>query len=316
VGTGPYAFAGWTPGRELRLTRATTWRGPPPSAARIVYRIVPDRAQALAQLRAGQLDLLLALAPALADEVRADPRLALLPYRFPYVLAARWNCRSGALADARVRRALTMLLDRASVSAKVLGGFARPASIPWEPEDAAYARDVPDYPFDPAGARALLAEAGVTDLHVALLVPAGSATLTRVATLWQADARAAGVTLDVVEDPAVIERARRGEFEGFAFGWSTAPEQDLFHQFHTPPAGSDNYGACGDAELDRLLEQVRTTPDAAARLALEHQLHARWHALEPATVIAVDTRLAAAAARLTGVVPGPHGTPARAIVLR
>jgi ABC-type transport system substrate-binding protein len=193
----------------------------------------------------------------------------------------------------------------------ILHGRGRVASAPWEPDDDAYDPSVKPWPFDPDAARALLAEAGVASLHVSLLVPAGSATLGRVATIWQADAKRAGVTLDVVEDPAVIDRARAGDFEGVAFGWTTGPEQDLFHHFHSPPAGTDNYGACADAEVDRLLGDIRAQPDHAARVALEHRLHRRLHELEWLTVVSVDVRTAAASKRLTGVHPGAHGTPAR-----
>jgi peptide/nickel transport system substrate-binding protein len=316
VGTGPYAFASWTPGREIRLTRASSWRGPPPAAETIVYRVIADRAQALAQLDSGDLDLVLAVAYAQLPELAKDSHVALVSYDFPYYVGARWNCRgTGPLADPRVRRAMTMLLDRPTIVRTIQNGSGRVASAPWPPDDAAYDASVTPWPFDPDAARALLAEANVKDLHVTLLVPAGSATLGRIATIWQADARRAGVTLDVVEDAAVMDRARQGNFEGFAFGWTTGPEQDLFHHFHSPPDGADNYGACTDPELDRLLTAVRSEPAHDARVALEHTLHRRLHDLEPVTVISVDVRTAAASKRLGGVHPAAHGTPARELTL-
>jgi peptide/nickel transport system substrate-binding protein len=316
IGTGPYAFAVWLPGREIQLRRAATWRGPPPAAERIVYRVVADRAQALAQLDSGDLHLVLSVANAQLGDAARDTKIRLEPYAFPYYIGARWSCRPGrALADARVRRALTMLLDRDTIVRTIQNGRGRVASAPWEPDDDAYDASVAPWPFDPEAARALLAAANATSLHVSLLVPAGSATLGRVATIWQADAKRAGVSLDVVEDAAVIDRARAGDFEGFAFGWTTGPEQDLFHHFHSPPAGTDNYGGCADAEVDRLLEAVRAQPDHTARVALEHALHRRLHELEWLTVISVDVRTAAAAKALGGVHPGAHGTPARELTL-
>ena len=316
IGTGPYAFVAWLPGREIQLRRAATWRGPPPAAERIIYRVVADRAQALAQLDSGDLHLVLSVANAQLADAAADAKLRLEPYAFPYYIGARWSCRPNRpLADARVRRALTMLLDRDTIVRTIQNGRGRVASAPWEPDDDAYDTTVKPWPFDPDAARALLAEANVASLHVSLLVPAGSVTLGRVATIWQADAKRAGVTLDIVEDPAVIDRARAGDFEGFAFGWTTGPEQDLFHHFHSPPAGTDNYGGCADAEVDRLLAAIRVQPDHAARVALEHALHRRLHELEWLTVVSVDVRTAAAAKRLGGVHPGAHGTPARELTL-
>lgn len=312
VGTGAYAFEEWVPGREIRLRRAAGWWGGTATVERVSYRIVPDRTQAVAQLRAGEVDVVLRVpvGPAL-DELGADARFQLVPYDAPYYLAAVWNCRTGPLADARVRRALTMTLDRETVVREIWRGRARVASAPWEPDDAAYDPAVTPWPYDPAAARALLAEAGAAGLKVQLLVPRGSATLERVATIWREDAARAGVELQVEPDATVIERGRRGEFQGLAFGWTTEPEQDLYGALHSSQIGAENYGGFADAEVDRLLAAIRATPERSARVALEHQLHRRLHELEPMTVIAVDARTAVAAKRVSGVRPGPWGAPAR-----
>jgi peptide/nickel transport system substrate-binding protein len=311
VGTGPYAFHGWEAGGDLVFARASTWRGPPPAFARVRYRVIADRAQAVAELRRGRLDLLPSLAPGrLTDELAGDARVRLVAYEVPYFLAVRWRC-DGRLADPRVRRALTMLLDREAVVARLLAGRGRVASAPWEPDDVAYDPGVAPWPFDPGAASALLAEAGATDLRVRLLLPAGSATLERVATLWQADARRAGVTLELVPDPAPLERVRHGGGDGVGYGWSTGPEMDFWHHFHS--AGPENFGRCATPELDAALVAARTTADPAARRAHEHRVHRLLHELEPLTVISLDVRTAAAAARLANVEFGPLGVPVRAI---
>jgi peptide/nickel transport system substrate-binding protein len=316
VGTGPYAFESWTPGREIRLRRADTFRGPAPPVARVVYRLVADRAQALAQLRSGDLDLVLQVSPGpLLDEAATDPKLRLVPYDFPYYLAARWSCRPGPTADPLVRRALTMLLDRDAVVQQILAGRGRVVSAPWPPGDAANDPNVAPWPFDPTAARALLDRAGARKLTVTLLVPQGSSTLERIAAVWKEDARRAGVTLEIVPDPDVIGRARRGDFQGATYGWSTGPEQDLYHHFHSSQIGQDNYGGCKDARVDELTEKIRATADDDARHALEHELHRRLHELEWVTVIDVDVHTAVTGPRLAGIKPGPHGASVRDMTL-
>lgn len=313
IGTGPFRFEAWTEGRQIRLARNPSYWGAAPAIDRVTYRIVPDRTQALAQLRRGELDLVASATPALVAAARADPGLRLLPYPFPYYRAVRWNCRSGPLADARVRRALTMLLDRETLRRELFAGDARLASGPWEPDDPAYDPTVAPWPYDPDAARALLAEAGVKNLSVRLLLPAGSASLERIGTIWQEDARRAGVALELVLDGDALGRARRGDFDGFGYGWTLEREQDQFHQFHSSQVDAGNLGACVDAETDRLLDEIRRTPDDRARRALEHALHRRLHELEPLTVISIDVRQAIASARLLHVTMGPYGVPARSL---
>jgi peptide/nickel transport system substrate-binding protein len=296
VGTGPFRFASWTPGRDIVLVRAATYRGPPAAAERIVYRIIGDREQLAAQLEQGQLDLLL---PAPGGSTLAalahDPGVVLLPYAAGTYLAARWNCKSPRLADPRIRRALTMLLDRDAVVAQILAGRGQVGASPWPPGDLAIDPGLRPWPFDPPAARRAL----TGPLHVTLLVPAGSTTLERIATLWQADAAKAGVTLDLVMDPDVLGRARRGDFEGVLYAWSTGPEQDFFQQFAT--TGSDNLGGCGDPALDAALDRARHEPVARVRLPLERQASLTLHALEPVTIIAHDQRVIARRAHVRGV---------------
>lgn len=309
VGTGPYRFDGWTPGREIRLRRFDGWWGQRPAIERVVYRVIRDRTQAVAQLEAGELDVI-ARAPTgpTLDRLVATGRFAAVSYDAPYFLAARWNCRGGPLADVAVRRALAMTLDRETIVREIFRGRARAASGPWEPDDPAYDPAVAPWPFDPEAARELI---GGRPLRVTMLVPQGSSTLERIATIWREDAKRAGVDLVIQPDGAVIERARRGDFEAFLFGWTTGREQDFYHHLHSSQIGADNYGGFRDEEIDRLLERMRATPEAAARRALAHALHRRLHELQPLTVIAVDGRAAIASARLRDVWPGPWGVPVR-----
>lgn len=311
IGTGPYRFEAWDPGREIRLQRFDDWWGPRPALVRASYRIIPDRVQAAAQMEAGALDLM-ARAPSGpgTEKLLAGGRIASLPYEAPYFLGARWACR-GPLADPRVRRAMTMLLDRETILKEVLRGRGRLASGPWEPDDPAYDPGIMPWPYDPTGARALLDEAGRDGTQVTLLVPAGSVVLERIATIWREDARKARVDLTIRLDSAVLDRARRGEFEGLLFGWTTGREQDFYHHFHSSQIGGENYGGVSDRETDELLEAIRRTPAAGSRAALEHALHRRLHELEPLTVISVDVRTALHALWLRGVSPTAWGVPVR-----
>ena len=314
IGTGPFAFDGWEPGREIRLRRFPDYWGRAPRVERVVYRIVPDRAQALAQLRAGQLDL---LATATSAEL-ADPGAArTMPYSLRSFSAVTWNTRRAPLGDARVRRALGHLVDRETIAREVMEGRARLQSGPWPPGDPAADPDVPPLAFDPAGARALLEAAGTPAPRVSIVYPATSRQTERVLTIWQADAARAGVTIALEPLPfaEVLRRAESGEFDGIAMSWIATREHDFFDTFHSSQTAARNHGAFADDEVDRLLEEIRGTIDAKGRAALEHRLHRRLAELQPMTILFGDVRAALVSPRLQGVVMGGFGAPARRMEL-
>ncbi len=297
VGTGPFAFEAWDAGEAIRLRRWPRWWGPAPAVDRLVWRIVPDRDQALAQLQAGRLDAIF--------QVRAADAAALAGDRFEVVevdaqsfTAVTWNCRREPLSRPEVRRALTMLLDRDTVIREIYKGRARPISGPWVPIAPAYDPLIAPLPFDPDAASALLAAARVLAPRVTILIPAESRSVERITSIWQDDAGRAGVAMVVEAVPwaELLRRARAGDFDGVVHSWTTAPEQDFFQHFHT--GQSENHGAISDPELDRLLETIQITDQRAPRLALEHQLHRRLHDLQPLTFISSDVRTAVLSRRL------------------
>jgi len=171
--------------------------------------------------------------------------------------------------DARVRRALSMALDREALSQVVYGGLYLPNMQAIAPGSPYYAAGVPVPARDVAGARALLREAGITaPLRVDLLVyntPQG----VQAGEVIQAMANEAGFDVRVVaaEFGTVIAATARGEFQVTLGGWSGLldPDSNTYSFLHT---GSGlNIAKYSNAEADRALEAARTEADPSKRLA-------------------------------------------------
>jgi len=300
VGTGPFAFEGWDRWREIRFRNFAGYWGRPAHLARVVYRIISDRANARAQLRAGQLDLLMGASPA---EVAEAGDAKVVPYEMPTFSAVVWNLERGKLGDPRVRRALGQLLDRPTISREVFGGRARLWTGPWSPDDPATDPAVPALAFDPARAKAALAEAGAAPLRVTLLYPASSRQSERVLTIWKADAARVGVELVLDPQPfdEVLRRTAGRDFDGVALSYPSEREQEFYDFFHSSRVSVRNNGGFSDPEVDRLLDEIRTTVDPSARHALEHRLHKRLAELQPLTILFGDFRAALVSPRLQGL---------------
>jgi peptide/nickel transport system substrate-binding protein len=139
----------------------TYWRKTP-SVKRLVFKSSPDQATRLVMLKSGDADLAYALPGELGAEVQRTPGLTLRPTPFTsthwVLFADQWETTS-PWHDRRVRLAATHAVDRPAINQAESLGFSKitgsiiPTSFDfyWQP---------PVYPFDPARARQLLAEAG------------------------------------------------------------------------------------------------------------------------------------------------------------
>ena len=162
VGAGPYRFASFTPGIELVLEANEHYWRKVPSVKRLVLKAVPDEATRLAMLKRGEADVVYLLQSALAEEAQRTAGLTLKPTPIVsthwLVFLDQWDPKS-PWADRRVRLAANHAIDRPAMNQAITLGFSR---ISWSiiPQSFDFFWQPPPYPYDPARARQLLAEAG------------------------------------------------------------------------------------------------------------------------------------------------------------
>jgi peptide/nickel transport system substrate-binding protein len=162
VGAGPYKFVSFTPGVELVMEAYEPYWRKTPSVKRLVFRVVTDDATRLAVLKRGEADIVYSVRGALGEEVERTPGLKLaaivLPANQWLVFADQWKAGS-PWADRRVRLAANLAIDRKAINqAETLGRSRLTGSM--IPQEFEFAWIAPLYPYDPARARQLLAEAG------------------------------------------------------------------------------------------------------------------------------------------------------------
>jgi len=338
LSSGPYRVAAWKSGESVELARNPAYWGPRGHFDRIVLRIVPDNTTAYRMLLAGDLDED-QMDATLKARAESEPRFSdccrlVEFYTLDWSYVAL-NNRSPFFEDARVRRALTMLSDRAAAARDLYRGSARVISGPWAPDSPAYDASLPPLPFDPAAAKALLAEAGWRDsdgdgtldrdgrkFAFDLTVPAGFETGRQVSEMLAAELAHAGVTARVrtLEWAAFIERVDAGEFEAASLAWSAVdPNPDPYPYWHSsqcPPHGLNN-GCYRNPEADRLMEEARRELDPSKRTALFHRLQRIFRDDAPAIFLVNSTQkfgfdravrgVTTSPLGLSGIWPGPVG---------
>ncbi len=279
VTCGPFRLATHTPDQTLVLERDPNyWDAPRPYLDRVVFRVIPDINSQLNQLLAGHIDLVQAVPPREADRVRADPDLELVEFPSRAWAFIAWNNRSPLFADRRVRRAMTLGIDRATAVASVYHGFADLSNGPILSTMWAYNRDLPVLPFDRAEAARLLAAAGWADtdgdgvldrngraMAFDLLFPATNTIRRDLALLIQADLARLGVVVRPVptELGSLLARADSGEFDAMLSAWAEATKIELTSTWTTPAdgQGTNNFVRYSNPEVDRLVAAAREEPD-------------------------------------------------------
>jgi peptide/nickel transport system substrate-binding protein len=194
--TGPYKLDRWAPGQSVVISRNDRYWNPQlrPKAGRVELRAVPDQAALTNALLTGEIDGTFFTPVVAVDRLQASGAGTL--YRGQSTLAQMLVPRlDGPLGDVRIRRALSMALDRTLISQRVWGGAATPLSSiatpsTWGYDRDAFARAYQQLGIEPTAdleaARALVREAGV---------PAGTITV------WSsAERREANSTANYVAD--------------------------------------------------------------------------------------------------------------------
>jgi peptide/nickel transport system substrate-binding protein len=275
VGSGPYRFVEQVTGSHIRLTAVDShWRIGAPKYKTVTFKLVPEETTRVALLRRGEVDI---------ADVSRDRVAELEREGFPIhmrreeaVLTMWWILPrdNQPTKDKRVREALNLAVDRSELAQSIFAGQADPAFVPmglsWSYRDIGF-KVTPEmhYPYDPARAKALLAEAGYgggfsLDVYAYQLpgLPEGKAFAEAMAGYWQKIG--VKIRLIPVDYPAFrknwFDRATPG-----AVGYYNIANRDWIGTYaliekmaYSKSKGSD---VVNDPEIDGMLEQVLRQTD-------------------------------------------------------
>lgn len=280
VGNGPFAVAEpIEPGGFLRLSRASDHRTEPLLDA-VVLQVYPDdadREQQWRDLLDGQLHV--AEVPVgRIDEAVEEYGRSVDGYRGPGLLSGitstvylyGFDLTAAPFDDARVRRAISLSVDRDRLAEEVFDGARRPADAIVPPPVPGSQGGVCDHcRHDPEGARELL-EAAEAELDELTLTYNQGRTHTAIAEHMAADIEAAldvQVSLEGLELRRFLEAVRGGEASVFRLGLDPdAPDPGayLYPLLHSSTVGIENLTRYQVEEVDELLDEARLVDDDAA----------------------------------------------------
>jgi len=292
IGTGPYKLRSYVRGSAIELVRHDGYWGEKPHWESVKLVPVTNAGPRLAGLIAGDYDLIENPAARDLGRLREDKRFAfevspssrviffqLDVARSPSPLV-KDDKGANPLKDIRVRKAMSMAIDRDAIAKRIMDGGAQPA---YQFLPAGMFGTLPNPPvirFDPAAARKLLAEAGYAngfDLTV-------SATNDRYINDTQIAQAVAGylsqvgirTKVDAMTRAIYFPRRAKKEFSFSMGGWGSAEASSFLRYWAAAPdekktRGTSNYGGLADPQLDELVAKALVTMDDEKRAELLRQ---------------------------------------------
>ncbi|HSB49222.1 MAG TPA: ABC transporter substrate-binding protein, partial [Burkholderiales bacterium] len=293
IGTGPFRLARFARGSRIELERHDGWWGGRVPWDRLTLLILPSDPVRTAALLSGQIDAIEHVPTADIARLRKDPAYRLeqtVSWRtiFLHVDQGRDRppgvlSRSGEplaknpLRDFRVRRAMSKAINRPAIAERVMEGLALPAANVVSPSVFGHDPAVKPEPYDPDGAKKLLAEAGYPGGFAVTIATPNNRYINdeQVAqTVAQMLARV-GIAARVEAMPLSVYfgKARNKDFGVALLGWgSRAADLALRSLAATPNPekgyGAWNWGGYSNPALDDLVAKSLGTVDPAKREAL------------------------------------------------
>lgn len=268
TGTGPFQFESWSPGEEVVLTAYDDYWGDQGQVRRIVFPIISDATARRQALQAGDIDGYDLVGP--ADVVALEEAGFQIVNREPFnVLYLGMNQANPDLADLKVRQAIAHAIDKDALVAQTLPEGTEVATNFVPPSVSGWNADVTTYDYDPDKARALLAEAGKSDLTIDFNYPTNVSrpympTPEQVFTAISADLEAVGITVNPVPDPwnpDYLDKIQGGAEHGLhLLGW-TGDYNDTYNFIGVFFGGPSNEWGFENPDLFSAINDARYLAD-------------------------------------------------------
>ncbi|HEY1977953.1 MAG TPA: peptide ABC transporter substrate-binding protein [Candidatus Baltobacteraceae bacterium] len=327
VGIGPFRVVSWSRGDKIELEANPYYFRGLPKLKRITYKLIPSYDTLLTEMRSGEVDLWPLVGPSYIYQTKTIPNIQTDVIPGTYYSHLDFNVTRPAVSDVSVRQAIRYAIDRQSLVQKIDHGYAQvqdsviPSVFPFAPK-------VSTTPYDPVKARQILDSAGWKvgpdgiraknghKLSIDFEYYTGSASTDNLVEVIRQELKGIGISMTTRKTAAAVffgpyqsgGIVYGGKFDMTEFSWGALPNPDISNNFECnqiPPNGQNVSHYC-NAELDRVLEQIKGTYDEKTQTELLGRAMVIIQRDAPTIVLWVLDQGYAHKPGLTGFNPGPE----------
>jgi peptide/nickel transport system substrate-binding protein len=275
IGTGPYKLKSFNPGQESVSERnANYWRSGQPYFDTVTIIDFSDSTAQVNALLGGQIDAMTDLPASQVNVLKSngmDPLVSKTGGWLPLCMAIDMP----PFDDNRVREAMRLIVDRKAMIEQIASGYGFIANDLYSPFDPGYDHSLPQRVQDIGKAKSLLKSAGKEGLNVDLHTTNGAAGMVSLASVFASQAKAAGVTVNVKNDPnyygsSYLKLAFSVDFWGTRGYLNQVQQGSLptspYNETHWPPKSGPG------SNFASLYNQALAATDASKRIELEHEM--------------------------------------------
>lgn len=283
VGTGPYKLNHWSPGVEVVLDKNKDYFKGAPKIDQIIFKPIVDDQTRLAELEAGNLDLIVNVMPDDLQRLKDGGAYQIIEQAGMHVWWTALNNQKEPFNNKKVRQAINYAINKEAIVNEILKGTGELANSPLPPTVWGHNPKVKNYEYNPEKAKQLLAEAGYPNgFEATYWVPesgSGMQQPTIMAAAIQADLAKVGIQLKIqtLEWGSYLDKVfvppAENDMDMHQMSWigdNGDPDNFLYILLsgeQWPTAGFNDAYYKND-RVDQLLKEARVTSDKARRVQL------------------------------------------------
>lgn len=327
-GTGPLIFKEWKKEQEVTLVRNPDYWGQPYFFSKVIYRSISNPNTALQQLLQNELDW--SGIPQKDHYVQSKKhenvvagKVNLVDYKFPGYRYMGYNLKRDFFKDKNVRLAISHAVPVDEIVEKIYFNLADRLTGPFLPGSSACDDSLKPIPHDLDEAKSLLDKAGWKDTDedgirdkvvegkqvkavFDLMIYATSPQYRQIAEIIRENCRQIGVEVKITPTKwaLMLQKLRKKDFDATILGWALNWKGDPFQLWHGSQADlpeSSNAIGYKNADLDKLIEELRVTMNEDKQQEIYHQIHKIIYDDQPYTFLFMDKATSGYHARLDNI---------------
>lgn len=285
VSAGPFRLSSIAKGQSYTLDRVKPYPMAPggvPTLAKVVFKVYPDVNTEILALKKGDVDVIAnALPPAQVKDLKGTNGITVTEVPGLGFTHMTYNMKRKPMDNALVRQALAHAVDYNAIREVAVQGQAVTAnSSPITDSLKEFANPtLKEYTFDPKKSKALLAQAGVSNLKLTMIYSLQDPVIAAWSSMVKDSAAQAGITIDLkgMDRNTYLAKTVEGDYDIYAGSFAIMDEPVSNMALQYLPDGAINYSQVNAPQLTSLIEQAQSTVEMSKQKSLVQQAAAYVH---------------------------------------